>query len=199
MIVPEKNIDKAFCKLKYNDDQKYKNSTVYFNSNLLDYNLGIGRVYILTSEFTASASEAVLNGLKAANYMEVIQMGSTTEGKNLGSVEYDSEKYDWILNTIVSSIVNADDFGDYFNGITPDAQYYWDDININEYGYQYMGDLGSDDDPLIYNALENMGISLDNASSQRRQISKSDSYDFGNVKRTGSYVLNKKYNSVIID
>ena len=65
MIVPEKNLDKAFCKLKYNDDQKYKNSTVYFNSNLLDYNLGIGRVYILTSEFTASASEAVLNGLKA--------------------------------------------------------------------------------------------------------------------------------------
>ncbi|MFM8848987.1 MAG: S41 family peptidase, partial [Cytophagales bacterium] len=43
-----------------------------------------GRVYILTGPRTASASELLINGLKP--YMDVYLIGSTTYGKNVGSI-----------------------------------------------------------------------------------------------------------------
>ena len=45
--------------------------------------LNLNKIYILTSNSTASASELVINGLKP--YMEVVQIGDITVGKNVGS------------------------------------------------------------------------------------------------------------------
>ena len=85
-------------------------------------------MYIITSENTASASELVINGLKP--YIQVVQVGATTIGKNQGSVTI----YDYIdaqgkvktLNTngqcnlLVMKIENAKGVGDYVNGLSPD-------------------------------------------------------------------------------
>jgi len=46
--------------------------------------LNLPRLYVLTSWSTASASELVINGLKP--YMDVILIGETTYGKNVGSI-----------------------------------------------------------------------------------------------------------------
>ena len=50
--------------------------------------LSLPRVFIITSKYTCSASEALINGL--APYMEVVTVGSTTCGKPVGSSVEDS-------------------------------------------------------------------------------------------------------------
>jgi hypothetical protein len=58
--------------------------------------------------------------------MEVVQIGDVTTGKNVGSVTlYDSPTFErkqkpnhrYAMQPIVLKIVNADGFGDYFNGL----------------------------------------------------------------------------------
>jgi C-terminal processing protease CtpA/Prc len=89
--------------------------------------LNLNKIYILTTKSSASASELVINGLKS--YMDVVQIGDVTTGKNVGSVTlYDSPTFGtenrnpnhrYAMQPIVLKIVNADGFGDYFNGLTP--------------------------------------------------------------------------------
>jgi carboxyl-terminal processing protease len=92
--------------------------------------LNLTKIYILTTKSSASASELVINGLKP--YMDVVQIGDVTTGKNVGSVTlYDSPTFGtenrnpnhrYAMQPIVLKIVNADGFGDYFNGLTPTIQ-----------------------------------------------------------------------------
>ncbi|HWS59733.1 MAG TPA: S41 family peptidase [Flavobacterium sp.] len=89
--------------------------------------LNLNRVYILTSASTASASELVINGLKP--FINVIQIGDITTGKNVGSVTvYDSPTFGkekrnpnhrYAMQPIVLKIVNKDGFGDYQSGLEP--------------------------------------------------------------------------------
>ena len=86
------------------------------------------KVYILTANGTASASELVINGLKP--HISVVQIGDVTVGKNVGSVTlYDSPNFSdknrnpnhkYAMQPIVLKIVNSVGFGDYFNGLQPD-------------------------------------------------------------------------------
>ena len=93
--------------------------------------LNLTKIYILTSKSTASASELVINGL--APYIDVVQIGDFTIGKNVGSITlYDSPDFSknsvnpnhkYAMQPIVLKIVNKDGFGDYqVNGLTPDVQ-----------------------------------------------------------------------------
>lgn len=85
------------------------------------------KIYILTSAGTASASELVINGLKP--YINVVQIGDITTGKNVGSVTlYDSPDFGktnrnpnhrYAMQPIVLKIVNSEGFGDYQSGIEP--------------------------------------------------------------------------------
>jgi C-terminal processing protease CtpA/Prc len=50
------------------------------------------KIYVLTTKGTASASELVINGLKP--YMNVVQIGDVTYGKNVASITfYDSPTF----------------------------------------------------------------------------------------------------------
>jgi carboxyl-terminal processing protease len=91
--------------------------------------LNLDKIYVLTTKSTASASELVINGL--APYIDVIQIGDNTIGKNVGSITlYDSADFgregrspnhSWAMQPIVLKIVNKDGFGDYQeNGLVPD-------------------------------------------------------------------------------
>jgi len=79
----------------------------------------ISRVYILTSNRTASASELIINGLRP--YMEVITIGTQTVGKNVGSITItdDTGKKKWGLQPIVFKSYNAQDQSDYTAGFPP--------------------------------------------------------------------------------
>ena len=89
--------------------------------------LNLSKVYILTSKSSASASELVINCLKP--YINVVQIGDVTTGKNVGSITlYDSPTFGktdvnpahkYAMQPIVLKVVNKDGFGDYTAGITP--------------------------------------------------------------------------------
>jgi carboxyl-terminal processing protease len=115
--------------------------------------LNLTKVYVLTTKSTASASELVINGLKP--YINVVQIGDITTGKNVGSITiYDSPTFGkenrnpnhrYAMQPIVLKIVNAADFGDYFNGLTPT---YSLKENITN-----LGVLGASSEPLLSTAI----------------------------------------------
>lgn len=98
------------------------------NTNAAINSLNLNKVYILTSAATASASELVINGLEP--YINVVQIGDVTVGKNVGSITlYDSPtfakkevsaKHRYAMQPLVLKIVNKAGFGDYINGLQPD-------------------------------------------------------------------------------
>jgi carboxyl-terminal processing protease len=104
--------------------------------------LNLSKVIILTTKSTASASELVINGLKP--YIQVVQIGATTSGKNVGSITvYDSEDYTknnvnpahkYAMQPIVLRIANAADFADYTTGLVPDVSQTEDLNNVGVIG-----------------------------------------------------------------
>lgn len=115
--------------------------------------LNLTKVYILTTQSTASASELVINGLKP--HITVVQIGDVTVGKNVGSVTlYDSPTFGsenrnpthrYAMQPIVLKIVNSTGFGDYFNGLQPN---YLLKETISTYGV-----LGDPSEPLLSTAI----------------------------------------------
>ena len=77
--------------------------------------LNLGRVYVLTSNDTASASEGLINGLRGAG-VQVILIGSTTHGKPYGFYPLDNCGVTYL--TIQFSAVNHLGEGDYVDGFT---------------------------------------------------------------------------------
>ena len=115
--------------------------------------LNLSRIYILTTSGTASASELIINGLKP--YINVIQIGTKTIGKNVGSITlYDSPTFNkkdlsprhkFAMQPIVIKTVNKDGFGDYQNGIIPTFEQSENPEN--------MGVLGNSNESLLNTAL----------------------------------------------
>lgn len=115
--------------------------------------LNLSKVYILTSDGTASASELIINGL--APHITVVQIGDYTVGKNVGSVTlYDSETFTktkvnpnhkYAMQPLVLKIVNSNGFGEYTDGLKP---------NYEQLEYvSNLGVLGDPSEPLLNTAI----------------------------------------------
>lgn len=115
--------------------------------------LNLARVFIITTANTASASELVINGLKP--YIEVIQVGEITTGKNVGSFTvYDSPtltkakvnpNHRYAMQPLVFKIANAVDFGDYTQGLPPTYE--------QRESFKTYGVLGESSEPLLNLAI----------------------------------------------
>jgi len=79
-------------------------------------NVSLGRIFVLTTDNTCSASEAFINGLRGVD-MEVVLIGSTTCGKPYGF--YPTDNCGTTYFTIQFSGVNAKGFGDFADGFKP--------------------------------------------------------------------------------
>jgi carboxyl-terminal processing protease len=94
-----------------------------------------GRVYILTSSRTASASELIINSLNP--YMEVFLIGDVTYGKNVGSIsiyEEDDPANTWGLQPIIVKVSNSIGFSDYGDGFIPNIENHDNGLNIYPLG-----------------------------------------------------------------
>lgn len=124
-LAPAESLGKTFCTLEYNDKHTSENKTLllYRNSEIQNANLDLNRIYILTGATTASASEAVINGLiPHMGRTNITLIGEKTIGKNVGSNSFgESESYDYLLHPITLRIYNAAGSTDYANGFTPDV------------------------------------------------------------------------------
>jgi len=73
------------------------------------------RIAFITTAGTASASELVVNGMKP--WVEVAIIGANTYGKPVGQAAFDMSGCDLRLRLIAFKLTNANDEGDYFNGL----------------------------------------------------------------------------------
>ena len=112
----------VFAKLQYNDKHQGTNSTFAFKTTASS--IGLQRLVVITSRATASASEAVMNGLKP--FVNVVSIGDTTNGKPTGMNGWDIGKKYWMW-PVTFKMVNKNNEGDYFDGILP-AKVLPDDI-----------------------------------------------------------------------
>jgi carboxyl-terminal processing protease len=110
----------TFVKMSYNDKKQAANNKTYpFYTNRINssYLLSLPGVVVITSRLTASASEAVMNGLKP--HISIVSVGDTTDGKPVGMNGWECDQKYWYW-PITFKLVNSADQGDYFDGIAPD-------------------------------------------------------------------------------
>lgn len=157
LIAPDVNNTKIFCRREYNDEVEEEivndpeGGTEFFTTKFLNKAENVGgllggRVFILTSSRTASASELVINGLKP--YMDVFLIGDVTYGKNVGSIslyEEDDPRNTWGMQPIVVKVFNSQDQSDYADGFTPDV--------VNEDNNIYIYPLGDTRENLLQAAI----------------------------------------------
>jgi len=149
----------VYAELQYNSDLSSNN--IFYNfTNTVSGNsinsLNLDKVYVLTTDTTASASEMVINSLRP--YIEVIQIGANTTGKSQASITlYDSPDFGrsganpghtYALQPLVAKTVNSLNGEVPANGITPT-------IAANENPINY-GVLGNEDEPLLAVAIQHI-------------------------------------------
>lgn len=117
--------------------------------------LGLTRVYVLTTQSTASASELVINSLKP--YIEVVQIGTNTTGKFQASILlYDgpapnfsksqaSTNHKYVMLPLVFKTANINGVTDFIDGLVPT-------IEQNE-DFSNLGQLGTLTEPLLATAI----------------------------------------------
>jgi len=179
------NTNDLYIRQRWND----KKQSEFTDAQLEDYfadqvrngvslnSLRLNRVYVLTTGSTASASELVINGLDP--YINVIQIGTTTTGKNEFSISlvddpgndyvYSSSREDninpdnsWIIQPLVGRNENSVGFLDYTEGFAPDFELREDVFNL--------GVFGDINEPLLAIAIEEItGISSKQAPSSFQQ------------------------------
>lgn len=128
--------------LTYQYNSNYAPNTVRFNLGAGIARLNLDRVYVLTTGSSCSASELVINSLTP--FVEVVTVGQPTCGKPVG--QSPRQFCDEILYAINFQTVNAEGFGDYFDGLTPNCAAS-DDVVDN---------WGSTADPLLATAYHHI-------------------------------------------
>jgi carboxyl-terminal processing protease len=155
--------------------------------------LNLSTVYVLTSKRTASASELVINALKP--YINVVQVGRLTTGKNVGSITvYDSPDFDdvnrntkhkYAMQPLCFFITDKNGNGDYAGGLVPNIEYKED--------IKKLGVLGETNEPLLNRALNkitNLGLTTLAVSKNSRNLSTSNTLIFEDFKKD-NYLKNQ--------
>jgi hypothetical protein len=127
-----------FSKTVFNELRASGNNTTTF-FNRLGNSVSLSRLVVIASGSTASASELVINGMDP--HVEVTIVGANTFGKPVGQVGL--EFCDQILRPTAFQTLNANDFGDYFDGLPVDCVAA-DDLDVA---------VGADTDPNMVAAL----------------------------------------------
>ncbi len=165
------NTKEVFLKARYN--AKYQQILEDQKTDVQEYfadktgkgtpinTLELSKVYVLTTQGSASASELVINGLEP--YMDVVQIGEKTRGKNEFSVTMVDDRENnylyspkrvskiksdnrWAIQPLLGRNENADGFSDYTAGLQPDFPLKEDLSNLSD-----LGDLS---EPLLAKAIQ---------------------------------------------
>lgn len=149
-LIAGEQAGKVFGKIIYNEKLRNQDTTI----DIIDSNiqLGLSRVFVLTTQNSASASELIINGLRP--YLNVIQIGDKTEGKDVGSRDiYDyidnknkNPNHKWMLLPIMFKLYNSKGVGDYSDGLQPN-------VSLPEV-LSNLGVLGEINEPLLEKALD---------------------------------------------
>jgi len=163
-IAGENVRDKVFAKYFHNANHSDKNVSEDFNLYGANPALNLGKVTFLTTDNTASASELLINALKP--HIGVQLVGTDTHGKPSGFKA--AQLCDQTVFAVNVTIRNADDEGDYYDGLPVDCSA----------ADTLAADWGDVRDPLLAEALfllengvcSNTGQSIDNSQASFKLI-----------------------------
>jgi C-terminal processing protease CtpA/Prc len=148
--------------------------------------LASGRVFILTSSRTASASELIINALKP--YMDVFLIGDTTYGKNVGSISLFDEKDSQNtlgLQPIVLKVFNSLDQSDYSTGFQPNV--------VSKDNSLYLYPLGDPREALLSQALGQIsGISARERVGEAVETRKTIAHSLDFKRRSFSLIVDEE-------
>jgi len=169
LLAPASAMGKDFVNLTFNAQASPQVIRYPFDKNYADANLNLDKVYILTGGQTASASEAVINGL--IPYMgaeNVVLIGTKTEGKNVAMQQFKNETHGLTLWPVVAFVANANDEGNYSEGFNPHHE-----LDENKQTHWYP--LGDPEEYLLKNTLSliTTGTMPDLPSSDEGESSRS--------------------------
>ena len=123
LLAPQEAMGKTFINLTYNSKLDKTETLTFDASQQPQGALAYGNLYVITSPITASASEAVINCLKPYLGDRLIQVGTTTFGKNVAQSLFTNANHPrlelWLTTAYLS---NASGEGDYSNGLKPDYE-----------------------------------------------------------------------------
>lgn len=136
MLAPKEALGKLYQLQRYNNIQtkiKIDNGgsgvdSVFLDKGFvtLDRNLDLKRLVVLTTKNTASASESLIIGLRP--YMDVVTIGTTSRGKDVGSYTIADNRYKYQLQPITFRYYNALNDSTPTTGIIPNIEVA-DDLN----------------------------------------------------------------------
>lgn len=161
--------------------------------------LNLSRVFVLTTGSSASASELLINALNP--YIDVVQIGTTTEGKFEASLTlYDSPTFrrrdvnlshTYALQPLILKTANKDGFTDFFDGLDPN-------IELQE-NFVELGMLGDPSEALFYRALQE--ISPGYAPSSLTEIEPISTFDVEYIgeSKMNSPTYQRMYINSVID
>jgi len=169
LLAPASAMGKDFVNLTFNAQASPQVIRYPFDKSYADANLNLDKVYILTGGQTASASEAVINGL--IPYMgaeNVVLIGTKTEGKNVAMQQFKNETHGLTLWPVVAFVANANDEGNYSEGFNPHHE-----LDENKQTHWYP--LGDPEEYLLKNTLSliTTGTMPDLPSSDEGESSRS--------------------------
>lgn len=145
-LVPNQNTADIFLKYSYNPARndsltRIYGSTVNFTDKVYSTSQSIPKsnlnsLYIIATENSASASEALINGLRPYMQGKLKHIGTKTTGKDKGSwaIDKNDVRIKYTLHPLIMRVLNKNDNretgGNYERGLTPD-------IEINEWDKAY--------------------------------------------------------------
>lgn len=149
LLIPEASRKKVFAVFSDNKGQSYSNDFCVETKGTAGYlKLNSNRIYILTSQSTASSSEVVINSLNP--FMDVTLIGELTEGKNVGMEMRKNDKYEWIYWPITLRVTNAVN-DDYSAGFKPDIE--WNEYDLTQNPTDALLPLGDPDEFMLGKAI----------------------------------------------
>lgn len=176
ILVPSDKVGEVYYSIKHNNSKKILNYKYPFETHSL--NLGLKRIFFITNEYSASASELVINGLEP--HMNVIQIGGTTTGKPYSMYPFVFQ--DWLAYPVAAKSVNADGFGDYEDGLVPDKA-----VSDN-FDYNW----GDENDPAIAQAINYIRYgNFDNVAIRLKGTAKPSLPQAGNSFKRNLLILDK--------
>lgn len=182
LLAPATALGNVFCTMEYNATHEPQKSSVPLDSKYAPVNLDLKRIIVLTNNWTASASELIINCLRP--YMQVIQIGTTTVGKPVGMTAYTNETGTLRLWPVTCTVYNAQGNADYVSGLVPD-------INKDENSIlSPIYEIGDTREFMLHAALQYLLDVSNDDSSEKSSIKAS----FSSMSRTSwpELVINNK-------
>lgn len=110
LLVSSYYLNEEMAFVEYNDKCTDKNTTLTFNSELLNpggKNLDLHTLIVLISGETAGAPEMLMNSLNK-KIQNLIAIGSSTKGQNVATEGFINQEFRWSVHPVVATVYNSE-------------------------------------------------------------------------------------------